>query len=328
MNVSKALATSLLRSMAGFLSGQDGRTSLLILIFHRVLERPDALLPGEPDAEAFRRLMEVVAKHFNVLPLREAIARLTQSDLPKRSVCVTFDDGYANNCEIALPILIRFGIPATAFIASGFLNGGRMFNDSVIEAVRGAQNTLDLRSHGLGEFPVNDETSRVGAIDTLIGKLKYMDPEVRATLADRICQAAEVESPRNLMMTDAQVKKLHSSGIEIGAHTVSHPILSVVDRDRARREIRENKAVLESITGAPVTTFAFPNGRPGQDYRLEHVELVRAAGFKLALSTAWGAAHHESDVFQLPRVAPWDKDPLRYGLRMAMAYRQRRYAAV
>ena len=70
-------------------------------------------------------------------------------------------------------------------------------------------------------------------------------------------------------------------------------------------------------------SFAYPNGKPGRDYTPRDVALARDAGFELAVSTAWGAANRARDPFQIPRVAPWDRDALRFGLRLARAYRQR-----
>jgi peptidoglycan/xylan/chitin deacetylase (PgdA/CDA1 family) len=118
------------------------------------------------------------------------------------------------------------------------------------------------------------------------------------------------------MMTAEQVRHLHASGMEVGAHTVSHPILASLDSQRAGREIWECKNQLEAITGARVSLFAYPNGKPGRDYRAEHVDMVRRMGFEAAVSTAWGVAHAASDPFQLPRFTPWDRTPGRFLLRL------------
>ena len=117
-------------------------------------------------------------------------------------------------------------------------------------------------------------------------------------------------------MGPAQIKRLHDAGMEIGGHTVNHPILTVLDEAQARAEIVGGKRCLEEITGAPVTLFAYPNGKPGQDYGPRDVKLVRQAGFAAAVSTTPGAASRTSDQFQLPRFTPWDRKPGRFGLRL------------
>ena len=97
---------------------------LSVLAYHRVLDESDPLLPGEPSAEEFEARMRWLGDNFNVLPLAEAIRALRDNRLPKRALSITFDDGYADNYRNALPILRRLNLPATFFIASGFLDGG------------------------------------------------------------------------------------------------------------------------------------------------------------------------------------------------------------
>jgi peptidoglycan/xylan/chitin deacetylase (PgdA/CDA1 family) len=120
-------------------------------------------------------------------------------------------------------------------------------------------------------------------------------------------------------MRPAQIKRLHNEGMEIGGHTVTHPILALLDEEEARAEILGGKRQLEDITGAPVSLFAYPNGKPDQDYSLRDVELVKKAGFAAAVSTMSGVANRSSDLFQLPRFGPWDKNPHRLGLRLLLS---------
>jgi peptidoglycan/xylan/chitin deacetylase (PgdA/CDA1 family) len=130
--------------------------------------------------------------------------------------------------------------------------------------------------------------------------------------------AMRTTPPKDLMMRPAQIKRLHDEGMEIGGHTVNHPILAVLDAQEARAEIVGGKHRLEEITGAPVTLFAYPNGKPGQDYGPRDVELVKKAGFAGAVSTRSGVAGRGSDVFQLPRFGPWDRNPRRLGARLLL----------
>jgi len=291
--------------------------SLSILIFHRVVPEPDPLLPELVSAAEFERQLSLIGRWFTVLPLAEAVQRLRAGALPVRAACITFDDGYADNATVALPALRRLGMPATFFIATGFLDGGRMWNDSVIETVRVAPGaTLDARRYGLGVLPLSTMGERRAALDALIGALKYLPLDERQARVDEFAALAPAGLPGDLMMTDTQVRELHRGGMEVGGHTVNHPILARLDPDSARREIAEGRRRLAEITGAPVTLFAYPNGRPGQDYGAEHVAMVRELGFDAAVSTAWGVAHAASDAYQLPRFTPWDRTPGRYLLRL------------
>lgn len=317
------LTRSVVRAAASAACGRGPAASLLVLIFHRVLPEPDPVLPDEPDAARFSAILDLIAGSFQPLPLREAVRRLREGSLPARAACITFDDGYANNCEIARPILNAKGVPATVFVAPGFLDGGRMFNDTVIETVRLAPQDFDLRALDLGRHALTDAAARRRTVEALLEKLKYLDIEERLKRIGEVAEVAGVRLPGDLMMTQDQVRQLHAAGIEIGAHTVDHPILTSVADDVAARQMRDSRQVLESMIGAPVRSFAYPNGKPQRDYADRHVAMAREAGFDLALSTAWGAATRESDPFQIPRVAAWDQDALRYGIRLAKAYRDR-----
>jgi peptidoglycan/xylan/chitin deacetylase (PgdA/CDA1 family) len=274
-------------------------------------------MPDEVDIRTFNAQMSALRACFNVLPLAEAIERLKARALPARAACVSFDDGYADNIGNALPILCRCGIPATFFIATGFLDGGRMWNDTVIEAIRHAPDpVLDLTPIQMGIYPLRDAVERRAAVHTLIPQLKYLPSAERLERVAQIAELSGADLPTNLMMTSQQIRDLHAAGMEIGGHTVTHPILSCLDMPRAREEIANGKAALEHLIDAPVRLFAYPNGKPRQDYLLDHVNLVKEVGFDAAVSTAWGVAHPGSDYFQLPRFTPWYKDPSWFVLGM------------
>lgn len=299
------------------LAPAGARARLSILIFHRVLAAPDPLFPDEVDARRFDDMMGWVARWLHVLPLDEAVARLQEGSLPARAAVISFDDGYADNYTLALPILQRHGLTATFFIASGFLDGGRMWNDSLIEAVRAT--ALDHLETGLDSLPRLDlrtQEQRRQALQQLIPAVKHLAPHERAQAVERIASRCAVNLPTDLMLTTAQLRGLQQAGMQIGAHTLNHPILATSSAEDARHEIAASKQQLESLLDQPVTLFAYPNGKPGQDYLPGHVGMVKSLGFTAAVSTQWGVNTRHSDVFQLRRFTPWDTTRGRFGLRL------------
>lgn len=299
--------------------GHGGRLS--ILIFHRVLPEIDPLFPDEPDAARFEQMMVWLKSWYNILPLDQAVDALAGGTLPARAAAITFDDGYADNRTIALPILKKHDLAATFFIATGFLDGGCMWNDTVIESVRAATApSLDLQSLNLGHHANTSAGEKRAAIEAIIGQIKYLPLAQRVDTAERIAGALACTPPSDLMMTSAQVRELRDQGMQIGAHTVSHPILARLDRSAAELEMATGKHQLETLLGEPVRLFAYPNGKPGQDYLPEHAKLVRELGFVAAVSTGWGAADGKSDLFQLPRFTPWDKRRIAFGTRLLRNY--------
>lgn len=296
-------------------SGRAGR--LTILIFHRVLPQHDPLNPDEPSAQEFERRMQWVRAWFNVLPLSEAARRLADGTLPSRAMAITFDDGYADNRDVAAPILHRLGLTATFFIATGFLGGGCMWNDRVTEAVRSRDAaSLDLSALGLGSFGLDDTISRRRAAAAVIKAIKHLDPTARQAATDAVVQSVGGQPAPALMMSVDQLRGLRTLGMQVGAHTITHPILARATEAEAMHEIEAGKRQLEALLDEPVNLFAYPNGVPGADYLPEHVRMVRDVGFSAAVSTAWGTASAASDRFQLPRFTPWDRSRWRFGARL------------
>lgn len=307
----------LIRSAIGALSGSGERARLSIFIFHRVLPQPDPLFPAEMDVLRFDRAMGWISSWFNVLPLHEAVGRLARGELPRRAAAITFDDGYADNLLYATPILLRHGLHATFFIASGYLDGGRMWNDTIIESVRNATVAeLDAEWLGAGVMPLQGAEQKSAAIHRLIPAIKHLPGPARADAVARVEVSCGATLPADLMLTSGQLRQLLGAGMGIGAHTVSHPILARLDADDARREIAASRDALEGLLGERVGLFAYPNGKPGTDYLPEHVDMVRSMGFDAAVSTAWGASDRTSDPFQLRRFTPWDEGRWRYGARL------------
>jgi peptidoglycan/xylan/chitin deacetylase (PgdA/CDA1 family) len=307
----------MLKQLLQWRSPAGPKARLSIFIFHRVLPASDQLFPDEMHARRFDEVCGWIKAWFNVLPLDQAVVRLKASTLNGRAACITFDDGYADNYQVAMPILQRHGLTATFFIATGFLDGGRMWNDTIIETIRGSHvPVLDLSSLGLGHLAIGSIDERRAAISTLINEIKYRPVDERVVITDQIASLARVQLPHDLMVTSQDVKAMRQTGMQIGAHTVSHPILARLTDEQARQEILDSKSFLEQLLGERVGLFAYPNGKPLEDYTPQTVDVVRSLGFDAAVSTQWGASSAGDDLLQMRRFTAWDQTRLRFGARM------------
>ncbi|MFY7863788.1 polysaccharide deacetylase family protein [Roseateles sp.] len=278
-------------------------------------------MPGEVTTAEFDSICSWLRQWCSVMPLQQAADALREGTLPSRAVTITFDDGYRDNHGEALPVLKRHGLSATFFIASGFLDGGRMWNDTVIESIRRSpSSTLDLAGTplaDLGSFSLDDDEARRRAIAALIGRVKYLPPDERQRCVTILAERASAQLPTDLMMSRTEVAALHAAGMTIGAHTRNHPILRGLGRDDVATEIEENCRDLQSITGRRPSLFAYPNGRPGVDYDDATRDVVKEFGFSAAVSTAWRAARASDDLLQLPRYMPWERTRARFAIRLA-----------
>jgi peptidoglycan/xylan/chitin deacetylase (PgdA/CDA1 family) len=291
-------------------------SKLSVLIYHRV-HAHGFLVPTDITADQFAWQMALIRDYFNPVSLSEAIERLQVGALEPGSVCITFDDGYEDNLLVALPLLKQFDIPATFFIATDFIDGNLMWNDYVWESVRQTKNSaLDLHQIGLTHYHFNSSLERRQVGNQIIQAIKYLPPTQRLQMAKHIAEIANCHHTQGLMMNSEQLAMLNRSGMHIGAHTQSHPILASLTQQAARVEIKASKDILERILGESVDLFAYPNGKPEQDYTARDVQLVREAGFKAAVSTQWGVNRKQTDVYQIRRFTPWDKTPGKFLLRL------------
>lgn len=299
------------------LSPAGPQARLSILIFHRVMCEYDPLMPDEPTIEQFDQMMGWVRRWFNVLPLTEAVARLSKSDLPARAAAITFDDGYADNYTCALPVLKRHNLAATFYIATGFLGDGIMWNDVVIESIRHTRvKNIDTAHLGLGMLDLGSTVAQRQSLNTIIRAIKHLEPSARADAVAFIREACQPSTLPKLMMQHEQLRALSNAGMEIGAHTVTHPILAKLPQDTAREEIARSRDELQHLLGLRVSTFAYPNGKRDQDYNQGSVDIVRSLGFDAAVSTNWGYASAATNQHELPRFSPWDRTKLRFALRL------------
>lgn len=291
-----------------------GRREIPVLIYHRIRDAFDPLRPQEQILEDFVRHMELVAGIFRPLTLCEAVERAAGGELPKDGICITFDDGYKELTTNVLPVFERLGLKGTFFITTGQLEGRPLWTDRVTESLRHGRGRLDLGAFGLGSFePVTVEERRHVA-RTIIEALKKLPRPEREAAVEAVLEGATAGTEMPAMIDEEGIKALWTAGMEIGGHTHNHPILPTVEDAVAVDEIRQNKDILEAITGQPLRGFAYPNGA----YEPRHVEMLQGLGFHYAATTRPGGIGPGTDPFEIRRATPWDASRLKFVARLAL----------
>ena len=287
-----------------------------ILIYHRVGNDGDAYV-GATSVAGFERQMRCIREHFRPMSLTDLLASAERREIPPRAVAVTFDDGYADMFVHALPIIRRYAIPATVYLATGLMDHGEpMWNDRIGMAIRATNCNEFQPLPNLGPLPLHTPEQRRSALTQTLEALKRWPPAERASLTSEVVRALKVTTdngPR--MLRWEQVAELHAAGVDIGAHTVNHPILSCLPPDTAWDEIAGSKRMIEERLQTPVRHFAYPNGTV-HDFDETTQRLVERAGFASAVSTVFGVNTAETNRYALRRGGPWEEDAAVFGTKL------------
>lgn len=282
------------------------KDKLSVFLFHKVPQQCDPLVPADVSMARFEHLLDHTFSQLQVLPLEEAITRLQTGRLPRRAACITFDDGYPDWLAGVAPALCRRNLHATFFITSGQFDGIPLWHERILAALRRLPGPLlDLGIPFLPAQPVVTMDDRRRQVQRLEQELKYLTLHRREQILQQLEAAAGVQAADVPVMSENQLRNLHSQGFDIGAHTALHPILDYCNAEEAEREIGGAREHLQAIVGGQVHGFAYPNGRPYADFSRLHVDAVKRAGYRYAVTTHWGVADACTSPFQIPRFTPW-----------------------
>jgi peptidoglycan/xylan/chitin deacetylase (PgdA/CDA1 family) len=315
----------------------------LILLYHSIAEVESDPWSLSVSPAHFAEHLDVITSSHRPLPLSELVRLSADGRAPPDAVALTIDDGYANNLLAAKPLLERAGVPATVFIATGMLGGSEFWWDEIARIVLGTSGGSPLRLRfpdGEREWPVEESldadamrvhrawrasrdaptTMRQRAFLELYRLMRALTPNERATVLAELgawSGAPSVAAPLR-SLTEAELAELARGAlVEIGAHTVSHPVLATLPFDAQRKEMVESRARLFDLLDRSVTSLAYPFGGR-KEYSADSVAIARELGFDLACANVHGALRPTADRLELPRVMirDWSGEELERRLRV------------
>ena len=264
------------------------RSRAVVLVYHRVAETLDDPYGLAVRPDTFSRHLELLAREHPIVPLVQLVETLPGARFPHGAIAVSFDDGYADNLSEALPI--AEALPITVFVTvEPILHGGRFWWDAIASLEPRLRAELHAELKGL---PGPERSHRI------------------ATLNGRD------DADRGRPLTVDELRELASRpGVEIGAHTLSHPSLALLSADEQESEMLEARNRLESLLGGPVTLLAYPFGKPN-DVSGETERLARGAGYRAAFTSVPGCLVPSSPTFALPRLTVHECPPQKLARRV------------
>ena len=264
---------------------------------------PEICLP----VDVFRLQMAFVRRAYRVVPFDDLVAALSaERPLPPRALAITFDDGYADNHRLGLPVLRALGLPATVYVATGGLDGGTPMWTSAVRALVLAAPGPVLEVPGLPPVTIGPAGRRHDAVRALTRALVPLSSADRQARLDAAARGAGVDVGRILagaMLTRAEVRTLAASGWTIGAHTVSHLNVALAPPAEAEAEIAASRDDLVSASGTGIVHFAYPNtGGQHRYFSPEVIRILHRLGFRSAVTSRNGALRPGLDPYALPRL--------------------------
>jgi peptidoglycan/xylan/chitin deacetylase (PgdA/CDA1 family) len=263
-----------------------------ILMYHRFsVEKRD----HDVTAVTFEKQLQLIKRYFKPMTLASLVRAIqVKGEAPNNSVVITVDDGYRDFYEVAFPLLKHYGVPATFFVTTGFINRRLwLWYDQVrwilahkrpnVNVVTISGLTVSLEQSATKLWPlIVDHFLQISNSDRLLG----MEQLIIACNLTLPKYPPEEYAAANW----TELAEMQNNGIEIGGHTVTHPSLGRVSLEEARREIIQSKKDIDEALGSAQRTFCYPNGQPA-DYTSQVKNIVSEAGY-LAAVTAFSDRHN------------------------------------
>ncbi len=292
----------------------------IVLLYHRVETIPHDPWQLAVAPDRFARQIALLQRHRNVVPMSWLASEIAAGRRPRRAAAITFDDGYSDFVRNAVPVLDAAGCPATMFVTTGPVEAGtgywwdllsRIILESpalperIVIDIEGTRHEFD----GAGQ----DRAHRDALLSQLHAQLRAIDAARRDEILRDLAEATGTDyaSPaRDRAMSPGDVASLAESGlIEIGAHTVTHPTMTMLPATEQEREVSESRQWCEDWTGRPIAGFAYPFGDVDDGARAS----VRASGLSYACTTFPHVVFRGASPFAIPRlfVGNWDEAEFR-----------------
>jgi peptidoglycan/xylan/chitin deacetylase (PgdA/CDA1 family) len=290
------------------------RGTAVVLMYHRVADVSFDPWRLAVSPERFAEQIAALRRHFEPVTLAALADDAERGSLRPRAVAVTFDDGYRDGLTDAKPILEQHGVPATVFVASGYVGSSRDFWWHELERCcfspsRPSEGRFESGSVSADWSAPSDELY----FETWRQLQALPHAERSERLAELAAASGAGDGAPTTTMTEVELVQLADGGlIEVGGHTVNHPSLPILPPAKQLGEIRDGRLQLERILGRAVTSFSFPHG----DHTAESVGMAREAGFERACVSVSAPVHPGADRFQLPRrrVVNWTGDEFTWHL--------------
>ena len=281
-----------------------------IIGYHRILDNGyfhRSRIPPETLMRRFAEQIRYLSTHFRIVPLRELVACVREGrPLPQRCMAVTFDDGYRDLLTVGQPILARYRVPVTCFLATHYTETNRIFPfDTIAFALDKTRVPSVTVVPGTPPVPLGDPAHKGRAMFVADRYHKSLHPTHGARFLERFVANLEVTvpetyTPENGLLNWDEVRELSRAGNDFQAHSASHSPFSVLTQEEMEYEALEPRRQIEKRTERPVNLFCYPGGREENQHPLARAVLERC-GYRAAVVGDRGAFRVSDDPYRMKR---------------------------
>jgi len=303
--------TGLLNLIFKFTIHQNNEFSAVIINYHRFVENSEGIIEIHPSVshliDDFEQEIKFLKSHFNIVSLDEIVNTLqSKKKFTKPTVAITIDDGFKDNFELLFPVLKEENIPATIFLSTSVIGTTRMnWYDQLASMILHASHK-ELKVDGLFDgkiFSLSSNENKRFAYVQIVEALKNVDIQKRDQYLKNIenCLGLPKED-KPLMLNWDEIRTMNKAQVSFGGHTHTHPILTRMPLEEAKKDILDSKLNIERELGVKVKHFAYPNGR-ATDFNEDLREYCREIGFSSISTLNYGNNKRPSDVWELRRIS-------------------------
>lgn len=305
----------------------QGRGRVVILLYHRVNSKSDEYNLAL-SIKSFEQQMELISRVTRVIPLKKAVAELSNGRDSNNAVVVTIDDSHVDTFDNMYKVFKERNIPATVFLNTGQIESKNpLWHVSLAEMFKKSQAkylrmNLGQKDHS---FFLTDREDKLRAFQFVKEYSKRLQPAQRESLFKKLAidmKAGFENNNTKLNLSWQQIREM-TKEISFGAHTHTHPILSSLNSNMQEQEIRTSKEMIENNLDQDVRFFAYPNGRR-EDFDNNSKAELKKLGFSCALTTEEGCNMRGDNLFELRRTYTTEESIERFALHLLRTFLKRR----
>lgn len=281
----------------------NSQSKIAILTYHRISKKCDDWSLNPLPLKSFKEHLKFLTKTYNIISLDNLVDLMVNPNpIPKKTVILTFDDGYKDNYTNAYPLLRKYDIPATIFLTSKLIGSGEISWYDKVGYIIYNTSSNEIKMDELPDYTINSTFEKHQAFSDIKRRLIKLNERQKSLLINKLANLCHVEIPPyagDLMLSWDEVTEMNANGIDFGAHTLNHPVLPSLNSQEAEWEILESKRIIEKNLNKPINCFSYPYGNFNHDI----IDLVKKSNFKCAVTLNQKLINSKKeDLYSLSRI--------------------------